>query len=133
MIPRRAAAAAALALCGILCAQTPGALVNPLLTSGPDPWVTYRDGSYYFMHTTGNGLTIWKTRHIADLAQRGEEGGVAGARERAVFARRVGAGAALSARQVVHLLRGGCAGPTRRTGSGCWRTMRPIRWRANGG
>lgn len=43
------------------------ALTNPLLTSGPDPWVIYRDGYYYFMSTTAVNLTIWKTRNIADL------------------------------------------------------------------
>ena len=42
---------------------------NPLLDSGPDPWVT-RDGDrYYYMHTLGNALAIWETRDIADLAK----------------------------------------------------------------
>lgn len=40
---------------------------NPLLPSGADPWSIYRDGFYYYMHTTGRNLTIWKTRDIADL------------------------------------------------------------------
>jgi GH43 family beta-xylosidase len=40
---------------------------NPLLTTGPDPWVIYKDGFYYYMNTTGMNLTIWKTRSIADL------------------------------------------------------------------
>jgi GH43 family beta-xylosidase len=43
-------------------------LKNPLLPSGADPWVTARGGFYYFMATTGNNLTIRKTRNIADLA-----------------------------------------------------------------
>lgn len=42
-------------------------LVNPLLPSGPDPWVTYKDGYYYYMSTTGINLTVWRTRSIADL------------------------------------------------------------------
>jgi GH43 family beta-xylosidase len=42
-------------------------LTNPLLPSGPDPWITSRDGFYYYMNTTGHNLVIWKTRHIADL------------------------------------------------------------------
>jgi GH43 family beta-xylosidase len=50
---------------GILSAQ---ALVNPLLPSGADPWVTQRGGFYYYMNTTGSSLTIWKTRNMADLA-----------------------------------------------------------------
>ncbi|HWF65854.1 MAG TPA: glycoside hydrolase family 43 protein [Acidobacteriaceae bacterium] len=40
---------------------------NPLLPSGPDPSVTFRGGFYYYMNTTGNNLTIWKTRDITDL------------------------------------------------------------------
>ena len=43
-------------------------LTNPLLPSGPDPWVITRNGFYYYMHTTGKNLTIWRTRHIAQLA-----------------------------------------------------------------
>jgi GH43 family beta-xylosidase len=41
---------------------------NPLLPSGPDPWVISRDGFYYYMNTMGDNLTIWKTRDITDLA-----------------------------------------------------------------
>src|SRR5665213_1138701 len=41
---------------------------NPLLQTGPDPWVITRDGFYYYMNTTGHNLTIWKTRDITDLA-----------------------------------------------------------------
>ena len=40
---------------------------NPLLPTGPDPWVEYKDGWYYYMNTTVNNLTVWKTRNIADL------------------------------------------------------------------
>lgn len=40
---------------------------NPLLPSGADPWVTSRDGVYYYMQTTGRNLAIWKTRDITDL------------------------------------------------------------------
>ncbi len=42
---------------------------NPLLPSGPDPWVTFRNGFYYYMNTTGRNLTIWKTHSIADLGR----------------------------------------------------------------
>lgn len=41
--------------------------VNPLLPAGADPWVTYRDGYYYYMNTMGTNLTIWKTHDITDL------------------------------------------------------------------
>lgn len=40
---------------------------NPLLPSGADPWTIYQDGYYYYMHTTGNNLTIWKTRDLTEL------------------------------------------------------------------
>lgn len=57
---------ATIVACGVLSAQ---ALVNPLLPSGPDPWVISHGEFYFYMHTTGNNLTIWKTRNMADLAQ----------------------------------------------------------------
>ncbi|MCE5310707.1 MAG: glycoside hydrolase family 43 protein [Acidobacteriales bacterium] len=50
-------------------ANPSGTLVNPLIASGPDPWVTFRDGFYYHMHTTGVELTIWKTRSLAELSE----------------------------------------------------------------
>ncbi|MGA8029212.1 MAG: glycoside hydrolase family 43 protein [Bryobacteraceae bacterium] len=65
-----------LAFCAGLSAQnqpaTPSApssqtFTNPVLPSGADPWVIYRGGYYYYMNTTGENLTIWKTRSIADL------------------------------------------------------------------
>lgn len=40
---------------------------NPLLPFGPDPWVIYHDGFFYYMNTMGTNLTIWKTRDITDL------------------------------------------------------------------
>jgi len=40
---------------------------NPLLPVGPDPWVTSKDGYYYFMASTRTNLMIWKTRSIPDL------------------------------------------------------------------
>ncbi len=47
----------------------PRTFTNPLLPSGPDPWIVYRDGWYYYTHTTARNLTLWKTRGIADLAR----------------------------------------------------------------
>src|SRR6185437_4847744 len=41
--------------------------MNPLLPTGPDPSVVFRDGFYYYMNTTSDNLTIWKTRDITDL------------------------------------------------------------------
>jgi len=60
---------AAVAASVALPSQAPRVLVDPLLPSGPDPWVTFRGGFYYFMSTTGTDLTIRKTRRIEDLAQ----------------------------------------------------------------
>jgi GH43 family beta-xylosidase len=40
---------------------------NPLLPAGADPWSVYHDGFYYYTHTTGRNLTLWKTRSLADL------------------------------------------------------------------
>ena len=42
-------------------------LVNPLLPSGPDPYSWYKDGYYYYTHTTGNHIELWKARSMADL------------------------------------------------------------------
>jgi len=40
---------------------------NPLLASGPDPWVTQKDGYYYYLATTGRNLTIRKTARMAEV------------------------------------------------------------------
>jgi GH43 family beta-xylosidase len=40
---------------------------NPLLPAGADPWATFHDGFYYYMHTTARNLTVWKTPSIPDL------------------------------------------------------------------
>lgn len=41
---------------------------NPLLSSGADPWCTFRDGYYYYTNTTGKNITLWKTANIATLS-----------------------------------------------------------------
>ncbi len=40
---------------------------NPLLPTGPDPWVISYRGMYYYMNTTDRNLTIWATPDITDL------------------------------------------------------------------
>ncbi len=40
---------------------------NPLLQSGADPFSVYVDGFYYYTHTTGNRIDLWKTKSLADL------------------------------------------------------------------
>ena len=42
---------------------------NPLLNSGPDPWVMQHDGYYYYTHTLGNRIALWRTRDLTDLAR----------------------------------------------------------------
>jgi GH43 family beta-xylosidase len=54
-------------------AQSAGATFsNPLLPAGADPFSFYKDGYYYYTHTTGNRVDLWKTKSLADLktAQR---------------------------------------------------------------
>jgi GH43 family beta-xylosidase len=60
----------ALALC-VACMSAASAQngVNPLLTSGADPWITYDRGMYYYTHTSGNRLEIWKTKDITRLSE----------------------------------------------------------------
>ncbi|MET4105034.1 glycoside hydrolase family 43 protein [Hymenobacter sp. UYP22] len=40
---------------------------NPLLSVGPDPWVYQKDGTYYYMSTTGGNIVIRKTAKMTDL------------------------------------------------------------------
>ena len=40
---------------------------NPLLSSGPDPWVIQKDGWYYVTHTTGKNLRLYRTKKMSDL------------------------------------------------------------------
>jgi GH43 family beta-xylosidase len=49
--------------------STSKTFTNPLLPTGPDPWVEVKDGVYYYMNTTGTNLTVWRTRNIADLGR----------------------------------------------------------------
>lgn len=43
-------------------------VANPLLPAGADPWSVYHGGHYYYMHTTGRNLTLWRTRDLSGLA-----------------------------------------------------------------
>lgn len=44
-----------------------GEFKNPVLTSAPDPWVFQKDDWYYFTHTTGNSLRLYRTKKMSDL------------------------------------------------------------------
>ena len=41
---------------------------NPLLPSGPDPWIVREGSDYYFMSTEGSRLVIRRTRNLGRLA-----------------------------------------------------------------
>lgn len=40
---------------------------NPLLSSGPDPWVLQNGNTYYYTHTLGNRVALWKTTKMSEL------------------------------------------------------------------
>jgi GH43 family beta-xylosidase len=52
-------------------AQQPAAVkptfTNPLLPAGADPWSIYHKGYYYYTHTTGRNITLWKTKSLSQL------------------------------------------------------------------
>src|SRR4051812_13809811 len=50
---------------------TPGTntFTNPLLPSGPDPWVIRQGDAYYYTHTQGNKISIWKTSKMSGLRE----------------------------------------------------------------
>ena len=57
-----------LSACSIQKGQTERVtFTNPLLPSGADPYSFYKDGYYYYTHTTGKSLDLWKTKNMADL------------------------------------------------------------------
>ncbi|WP_044517645.1 family 43 glycosylhydrolase [Hymenobacter sp. DG25B] len=71
---RRRLPVAGLVLCLFIAApglaQAPApTFVNPLLPSGADPWSIYHEGYYYYTHTTGHNITLWKTRSLSQLSQ----------------------------------------------------------------
>lgn len=41
---------------------------NPILTGGPDPWVTQKNGTYYYTYTQGSRLVILETKNMSELA-----------------------------------------------------------------
>ena len=56
-----------LAGAAIVPAASGETFTNPLLASGPDPWVVQDSGTYYYMNTMGNRIQLWKTTDIAKL------------------------------------------------------------------
>lgn len=45
---------------------------NPLLSSGPDPWVAGKDGYYYYLNTKGDGISLRKTKDLSKLKDAAE-------------------------------------------------------------
>ncbi|MDP5280615.1 glycoside hydrolase family 43 protein [Sphingomonas sp. DG1-23] len=45
---------------------------NPLLPSGPDPWITREGQDYYYLNTLGNRIAIRRTRDLGRLAEAEE-------------------------------------------------------------
>ncbi|RNI28808.1 glycoside hydrolase family 43 protein [Rufibacter latericius] len=42
---------------------------NPLLPSGPDPWVYQQSDTYYYTHTLGNRIGLIKTKAVSQLSK----------------------------------------------------------------
>ncbi|MEJ7739077.1 MAG: glycoside hydrolase family 43 protein [Chitinophagaceae bacterium] len=42
---------------------------NPLLSSGPDPWVIQKDSTYYYTPTLGNRIAIYTTSRMSELSK----------------------------------------------------------------
>ena len=40
---------------------------NPVLSSGPDPWIVQQGSSYYYTHTLGNRIALWKTSKVTQV------------------------------------------------------------------
>lgn len=47
---------------------TGNTFTNPLHSSGPDPYVIKKDANYYYTHTLGNRIGLWKTTAMSKLA-----------------------------------------------------------------
>lgn len=43
--------------------------VNPVLVTGPDPWVIQHKDTYYFCRTTGGSIQLMATKKMSQLAQ----------------------------------------------------------------
>lgn len=67
MLTRAAHGILAVIFTGCALGQSTKTFTNPLRELGPDPWIEYRDGTYYLMTTTANNLTIWKSNTLAGL------------------------------------------------------------------
>src|SRR6478609_8671810 len=46
---------------------SPTTFANPILSSGPDPWIIKQGNTYYYTHTLGNRIALWKTNKVTEL------------------------------------------------------------------
>jgi GH43 family beta-xylosidase len=46
---------------------------NPLLSSGPDPWVIKKDSMYYYTHTSGDRIRVWRTKSMSQLKNASDQ------------------------------------------------------------
>lgn len=60
-----------LCICALVCvaSSAQSTFTNPLLPSGADPWVTHKDGYFYYTHTVGNKINLWKTKNLHELKE----------------------------------------------------------------
>lgn len=47
--------------------------INPLLSSGPDPWVIKKDSFYYYTHTSGDKIRVWRTKSMSQLKNASDQ------------------------------------------------------------
>ena len=47
--------------------QPSNTFTNPVLSSGPDPWIIQQGTNYYYTHTLGNRIALWKTTKVTEL------------------------------------------------------------------
>lgn len=53
-------------VCGLF-GKAQETFTNPLLPSGADPFSFFKDGYYYYTHTTANSVVLYKTKDVTDL------------------------------------------------------------------
>ncbi|CAG7650552.1 Extracellular exo-alpha-(1-_5)-L-arabinofuranosidase [Paenibacillus allorhizosphaerae] len=41
-----------------------GTFANPIKDGGADPWMIFKDGTYYYTQTTGKDISVWQTHSI---------------------------------------------------------------------
>lgn len=49
------------------CFKLAGRFLNPIMKSGADPWVIEHGGYYYYTHTTGDNIQLWKSTSLSRI------------------------------------------------------------------